>query len=133
MALNNSVIKAAATSLTVTGGTDVTFKINGQSVSNGVQLHNEGQADFRIRENLTAKNRPPVAQKDGSYTKGKRQVTLVMPKLLVSGAVTYNLWRGEMEVHPETTAAEMADLKLRGAQLMCDSDFDGFWAFGSLV
>lgn len=133
MALNNSVIKAAATSLSVTGGTDVTFKVNGQTVANGIQLHNEGQADFRIRENLTAKNRPPVAGKDGAYTKGKQQVTLVMPKLLASGAITYNLFRGELEVHPETTAAEKLDLKLRGAQIMSDADFDGFWAFGSLV
>ena len=133
MGLNNSVIKAGATSLGVTGGTDVTFKVNGVTVPNGIQLHNEGQADFRIRENLTAKNRSPVAQKDGTYTKGKKQLTLVMPKLLASGVVQYNLIRIETEIHPETTAAEALDIKLRGAQLLSDSDYDGFWAFGSLV
>lgn len=133
MPLNGSIIKAGATSLSVTGGTDVTLKVNGQSVANGIQLHNEAQADFRIRENLTAKNRPPVAGKDGNWTKGKQQITFVMPKILTSGAITYNLFRGEMEVHPETTAAEKLDLKLRAAQIMSDSDFDGFWAFGTLV
>lgn len=133
MPINNSVIKASATSMSVTGGSDVTFKANGQTVANGIQLHNEGQADFRVREILTAKNRPPIAQSDGSYTKGKRQVTLVKPKLLASGAVTYNLIRIEEEIHPETTLAEMLDVKLCGAQLLSDDDFSGFWAYGSLV
>jgi hypothetical protein len=37
-----------------------------------------------------------------------------------------------MEIHPEADAAVASNLKYTGVQLFSDSDFDNYWAAGSL-
>jgi hypothetical protein len=111
----------------------MTFTPDGVSVANGIHLSNAAQADFRIRENMTIKYKPPALAGDGSYTKGKWSITYVEPKILTSGATVFNLVRIEREVHPESSAAEALNLLMVGGQLMADADFAAFWAAGSLA
>lgn len=133
MSVQNAVVKSGSTAMTPTGGTDVTFTPDGLSVANGVHIADAAQADFRIRRNITLKNKVPTLLADGTYSKDKKSVTLVCPKILTSGKTVFNLIRIEREVHPESTAAEALDLCMIGAQLLSDTDFTSFWSSGSLA
>lgn len=133
MAIQNAVVKSGSTAMTPTGGSDVTFTPDGLSVANGIHVADAAQTDYRIRRNMTLKNKVPTLLADGSYSKDKKSVTLVVPKILASGKTVFNLIRLEREVHPESTAAEALDLCMIGAQLLSDSDFTAFWSSGSLA
>lgn len=133
MAIQNAVVKSGSTAMTPTGGSDVTFTPDGLSVANGIHVADAAQTDYRIRRNMTLKNKVPTLLADGSYSKDKKSVTLVAPKILASGKTVFNLIRLEREVHPESTAAEALDLCMIGAQLLSDSDFTAFWSSGSLA
>lgn len=133
MSVQNAVVKSGATAMAPTGGSDVTFTPDGVSVPNGIHLADAAQTDYRIRRNLTVKNKVPTLLADGNYSKDKKSVTLVHPKILTNGKTVFNLIRIEREVHPESTAAEALDLCMIGAQLMSDTDFTAFWTSGSLA
>jgi hypothetical protein len=133
MPISGMVIKSGGTN-SVAGGTDVTYVADGQDVPNGVHVVNASVSDFRVRGNATFKNRIPVYnQSSAKWTKDKKAVTLVLPKLLASGEVVFNLIRIEREVHPESTAAEALELNTQGAQMLFDTDFTNFWSVGSLA
>lgn len=133
MGVQNATIKAGATSLSVTGGTDMTYTPDGTVVEGGIHIANAAQSDFRIRENITLKNKQPALQPDGSYSKAKRSVVAVFPMLTASGKTVFNLFRGELEVHPEASVAVASNIQLQGAQIMSDPDFASFWSTGSLA
>jgi hypothetical protein len=133
MPLNGMILKKAGAN-SVTGGTDVTYTEDGQEVPNGTHLVDSSVTDFRTRSNIKLQNRIPTYNSlTGEYSKDKKTVTLVCPKILESGKTVYNLIRIEREVHPESTAAEAAELNIQGAQLLFDSDAANFWAVGSLA
>lgn len=119
--------------MTPTGGSDLTLTPDGVTVANGVHVSDAAQTDFRVRRNLTVKNKPPVLSSTGVYSKDRKSMTFVAPKLLASGETVFNLIRIEREVHPESTAAEALDLTMVGAQLCSDTDFTAFWSAGSLA
>lgn len=131
MSLQNATVKSGASAMTPTGGSDVTFTPDGTVVPGGIHCANAAQTDFRIRENFTAKNRNPVLGIDGVYSKDKKSMTYVKPKILASGKTVFNLIRIEKECHPESTAAESLDLCMVGSQLLTDTDFSSFWSNGS--
>lgn len=133
MAVQNSTIKAGATSLTVTGGTDISYTPDGVVVEGGVHVANAAQSDFRIRENITLKNKQPALQPDGSYSKAKRSLVAVFPMIVASGKTVFNLVRIELEVHPEASAAQSLNIQLQGAQMLSDTDFSSFWSTGSIA
>jgi hypothetical protein len=126
--LNNDV-----TALTPVGGVALPFEEDGQEVKSGIHLHAPSITDFRVRPNITVKNRNPVLLADGTYTKAKRWMTVVIPKELTSGKITFNLVRIEIEVHPESTVAETDNIAFLGAQLCSDADFQTFIRTGSLA
>lgn len=133
MSLQNAVLKAGATSASVVGGTDVTFTPDGQTVAGGIHIAAAADADFRTRRNMTIKNKVPTLQSDGKYTKAKRSTSYVQPKILADGSTTFNLIRVEMEAHPESTAAEVTELRMIGNQILGDSDFLSFWDTGNMA
>lgn len=133
MALTNAIVKTAATSLTVVGGTDMSLAPDGVSIPNGLHLSVPADADFRIRRNLTVKSKIPSLSSLGVYSKDKKSVTYTAPKILASGQTVFNLIRIEREVHPESSAAEALELNMIGAQILSDSDFAAFYSGGSLA
>lgn len=133
MPLQDSTVKTGVTAMTPTGGTDVNFTPDGQTVSNGIHLIDAANDDYRTRANMTIKNKVPTLTGAGQYSKGKQSVTLVQPKILADGSTVFNLIRIEREVHPESTAAEADDLMMQGAQIASGADFGAFWASGSLA
>lgn len=133
MPIQSAVVKAGSTAMTPTGGSDVTFTPDGVSVPNGIHVADAAQTDFRIRRNMTIKNKIPTLNGNGVYSKDKKSITFVAPKLLASGETVFNLIRIEREVHPESSAAEALDLCMIGAQLLSDTDFSAFWSSGSMA
>ena len=133
MPLSSAVVKTGATGLTVVGGSDETFTPDGVSIPQGLHLADAAETDFRVRKNMTIRNRPPTLDNLGVYSKDKKSITIVAPKILASGATVFNLIRVEREVHPESTAAEALELNMLAGQALSDADFLSFWSAGSLA
>lgn len=131
MGLKTMTIKTGAT-VSVTGGTDMVFSDDGITIQNGVHLVVPATADYRVREQATAKYRAPSLQSDGSYSKDKKSISFTVPQILANGKIVYNTIRVEREVHPELSSTAAANLLAIGAQLLTDSDAASFWSAGSL-
>lgn len=116
----------------VTGGTSQTFTPGPAVIVGGVVLQDTSVADFRIRPQLTVKAKLPALVSDGSYTKQKNSVTLSLPQILASGKTVFNLVRIEVEVHPELSSVNAAELRYNAAQLLYDTDLSNFWVAGQL-
>jgi hypothetical protein len=133
MPLKSMSLLTGAT-ITPSGGTAKVFADDGLTVNNGVHLVVPATADYRVRENVTFKYKAPTLLSDGTYTRDKKEITFVIPMLLASGAVVFNVFRISREVHPEFSAANATDFnKLASQMLAGDSDTDNFWATGSMA
>lgn len=133
MPLSSFAILAGGTN-SATGGTSKTYTIDGKPIVGGVHVQDASVTDFRVRPNATFRNREPKYNSAlKKFSKDKKTVTLVIPKILADGSVEYNLIRIEREVHPESTAAEALELNTQGAQLLFDSEVAAFWASGSIA
>lgn len=132
MPANNLTLKTAATSLTVVAGTDQVYTETGVQVPGGVNVSNAAQVDFRVRENITFKSREPKKASDGTWSKAKRSVTLLLPMLLASGDTVFNLVRMDMELHPETLAAEVLEARMLAGQILSTTSLANFFSSGSL-
>jgi hypothetical protein len=132
MGISTLSLMKNATGGTTTGGTAMALTSDGVDVKNGVHVADAAESNFLVRTNLTLKTRNPARQADGSYSKAKRNVTIVVPKALASGEVCFNLVRIEVETHPETVAAELTNLHMLGAQVFTDSDLASFLQSGNL-
>lgn len=132
MALKNMSLLAAAT-VAASGGTALVFADNGVTIANGTQLVVPADTDYQTRRMATVKVKPPsINAANGQYGKDKKSISYSIPKVLDDGRVVFNTIRVEREVHPSLTIAECAEINKIGAQLLVDSDTDGFWATGSL-
>lgn len=132
MALKNMSLLTGAT-ITPSGGSAVVFADNGITIPNGVQLVVAADTDYQTRRQCTAKYKAPALDtKTGEYGKDKKSITYVIPQVLTSGKVVFNIWRLEREVHPSLEAATCTDGNKVIAQMAVDSDTDGFWNTGSL-
>jgi len=132
MPLQNGTIADGGT-ISVAGGTVKTFSVDGQPVVNGIHLQDASITDYRTRPNVTAKNKLATLAQDGTYGKGKRSMTIVLPKVLASGKQGFPLARIEIEDYPEMSVAEVDKLINYAAQFLFDSDFTSFWRTGSLA
>lgn len=133
MPINGSTIMMGATGGTITGGTSATFSQDGVEVKNGIHVADSSEADFTIRPNATFRNRNPELLPDGSYSKAKRSISYVKPKKLTSGSVVFNVARIELEMHPEMSVTEVANLRYEAAQMLLDADFTNFITLGTLA
>lgn len=134
MSIVNSAISSGAT-VAATGGTSFTFTADGQTAAGAVHVANAAITDFRIRPNAWFRSKVATVldKLKGTFSKGKRSVVYVKPKILASGEVVYPLIRIELEDHPEMSLAEITALVTEGAQLLCDSDYTSFWTTGALA
>lgn len=134
MPINGAVLKTGATSMSVTGGTDITFTENGVDIPNGVSVADASATDLRIQKQIIISRRAPSYNATtGEWTKEKIYVTVKKPKILASGKMSFDVARFTREVHPENTAAEKLELSLLTAQVMTDGDFAGLFSTGSLT
>jgi hypothetical protein len=133
MGLKNMSILTGAT-ITPSGGSALVFADDGTTVTNGVKLVVPATSDYRVRENATFKFKAPSLLADGTYTKDKKEITFVIPMLLASGKVSFNVFRISREVHPEFSAENCTNFNNMASQLLAgDADTENFWAAGSLT
>lgn len=131
MALSNATLLTGAT-LSASGGSTLTFNPSGTEVPDGVELIDVGEADYRIRRRITCRAKMPsynTALK--VYSKGKRYVNIIFPKIIASGETVFPTVRMEFEDHPEQTAAERQDMRYIASQVAFDPDFTAFFTTGS--
>lgn len=132
MPLNGMVLKDGATAIAPTGGSDMTFQVDGQVVNNGVHVSNVSQPDFRIRENVTFKYRLPKQNADRTWSKGKWSATYAEPSVdATTGAMKYAVGRIELELDPSESAATNLNIRMMLAQLLGDADLASYWSVGS--
>lgn len=131
MSIIGSSVKAGTTAVSVTGGSDITFALTGQTVANGLNVSVTEDADYRTRRNATWKSRVPSVS-GGVYSKGKNEVVFVKPIVLDDGTTVFNNIRISLEVHPALASADAVDLRRIGAQLLTATTYDSFWSLGAL-
>lgn len=132
MPLNGLVLKSGVTSMTVVGGTDKTFSIDGMPITNGVHVSDGSVADFRLRPHLSFKYRPPKKLSDGSWTRERWAWTITTPEL-IDGTIQNTVRRGELEVPPGSTKKD--EVNFMDAQISgkVASGALGYIATGSLA
>ena len=132
MGLQNATLLDGGT-VSATGGTSKTYTPDGVPVARGIHCIDASQTDFRIRPQFSAAVKQPTLASDGTWSKGRKTLTIVIPKLLASGKQIFPLVRIEFEDHPEMTSAEQNRLIGLASQALSDSDFTNFWQVGSLA
>lgn len=114
------------------GGTAQVFSEIGKNLTNGVVLGDTGNSDYFTREELQCSIRNPSLGSDGEWSKSKRVAKLVQPFTTAGGKVVYNLVNITVEIHPESSAAVLADLREKGAQICIDAELDTFYSLGNI-
>lgn len=125
------VLKDGGTTAT-TGGTNQTFDRTNLQVNNGYEYADVAEADFFARQKVIISTRMPQLQSDGSWSKQKVSLRFVLPITLADGSVSYNVGRIETEVHPEASAANLAEIREFCAQMAISSEFDDSYIAGTL-
>lgn len=133
MPVDNAALMTGATGATITGGSALTFTEDGVEIKNGKHVAAATISDFRLRPNISVRTRQSVQQSDGTWSKEKRWMTYVQPRLLDTGEYGYELVRIEVENYPDASPAEKLELYMMGAQLLTDDDFASFRSTGSVA
>lgn len=141
MSLVNAGLVSGATSLSVTGGSAVTFA---EKVRDRTNLVIQVLADsFSVRRKIAfnfreAKPKTPILNgASSSYSQQRAQATLTLPVTItdpVSSAsrTEYNTITIIASQHPLTSAANKQELRFLGAQLLFDADTTAFFDDGNL-
>lgn len=132
MSIIGSTVKTGSTGATYAGGSDMTLSLTGLSVTNGINVANMADTDYRTRRNASFKSRVPQVQ-NGAFSKGKNEVVYVVPLILESGLVVFNTLRLGLEIHPELPAASSTDMRMLGSQFLTAAAYSDFWSAGALT
>lgn len=132
MPINGGSVNLGATHAP-TGGTAATMSVLGSDRSGAKILLNDSAA-FSLRSTLNISVVEPTVNANalGGYTAAKRRVARQKPITLASGDIFVNQCIVEMIVHPETSVAQITELRSGACLVANDADFDGLWNSGSL-
>lgn len=130
MPLNGLVLKSGATSLSVTGGSDKTYTLDGITVLNGVHI-SDANADFRLRQGITAKYRPPRKLTNNTWSREKFSFVVNIPEE-IAGVIENTTFRGELDVPPGSTK-KLEALLSAGQIIGVANGASGFISTGSLA
>lgn len=115
MPLNGLVVKDAATSMTVVGGSDLTFSLDGIPILSGVHVSASAVADFRLRPHMGFKYMAPKKLADGTWTRERWFLVFTYPEL-IDGVIKDNVIR--QEVHMQLGSALKLQMALISAQIL---------------
>lgn len=113
------------------GGTGQDFDRSSTPVTNGYEYADVSETDFFARQKVLLTSRMPSLQADGSWSKQKVSCRFVLPITLADGTISYNVARVEVEVHPEATAANLAELREMGAQMLIQAGLNDLFVAGT--
>lgn len=131
MAINNAVLKSAGT-LSVSGGTDITFKLTGLEVKGGNAFVDAASTDVRTRKQIIARSNPARVLPSGKWSKDKRELTVTIPKVLADGTQDFQSSRVDFNLLAESTAADLLELKTLTAQAVISALFADYWQTGAI-
>lgn len=134
MPLSTASILSGATYVTPTGGTALTFA--GRGAQNNTHILVDSAAtDARTQKSIVCSVKDPKvsAGAPNGYTQARVTVTTKSPKTLANLNITVNTMQTTMATDTETTAAEIAELKLQHIQAIMDADFTALWLNRSLA
>lgn len=118
--------------LSATGGTALSLTPASGAASNQVYLSNASQEDFRLREIAQFKAQTPAKQRDGSFSKDRRNVSFTVPVYdPVSETYDNIVVRIERVAPAFATSAQVSAALNLAAQTMFDADTVAFWTSGS--
>jgi len=124
----STTVYKAPTSITVTGGTAVTFSKGTPPTGSHYSEVNYGSASYREREKIIAYGKEPVAQ-NGNYSKALRRVTTQFPRD-INEVYHLNSIKTEFNVQPEMSDADI-DFMIDGhIQLMLSGKYRDFLKTG---
>jgi len=127
-----SLTLLTAPTISVTGGTTMTFAPDGTNVNRGICVSNVSATDIRERQQCVFKNQNGTIQSDGSWSKDRRSVKVVEPGLTSDGKQDFPFIEISLCINPLWGAEKIASLKEKAAQLIVDSDTANFWLTGSM-
>lgn len=131
MSLNSIGLLAGAT-LAASSGTAFTLTPMADNTLGGFRVADASVADFRLRPTATFKASIPAFQRDGSFSKDRRNVSFATPLFdSVSGEYQNGVIRVERIAPAFATAAQLLHLNYVAAQLLFDADAVAFWAAGT--
>lgn len=130
MGLTSIGLLSGAT-LAASGGTALTLTTMANP-SEGVRVADATVADFRLRPTATFRSIIPVQNRDGSYSKDRRNASFVTPLFdSVSEVYENGVIRIERVLPAFATPAQALHLNYIVAQLLFDTDTASFWSTGS--
>lgn len=122
----------AATGITVTAGTPAVFVDDGLDVKNGIHVVDTTVTSYLERLHATFKNKVPTLLPPGTYSKGKRDFNITFPKILADGSISFPVFRGSFEIHPEQSVSEILEMRLLACQAIMDAELDDYYVYGSV-
>jgi len=116
---------------TTAGGANQAFSRTSLPVTNGYEYADVAEADYFARQKVILTSRMPALQADGSYSKQKTSAQFVMPITLADGSISFCVARVQVEAHPETSAAQLAELREMAAQMAIQAGLDDTYKAGT--
>lgn len=130
MGLQSIGLLSGAT-LAASGGTAFTLTPMA-SPSEGFRVADASVADFRLRPTAYFKSSTPVQNRDGSFSKDRRNVVFTVPLYdSVSEVYENGVIRIERVLPAFATPTNALHLNQVAAQLLFDADTATFWSTGS--
>lgn len=134
MSLLNAAVVTAPTTISVTGGSALTFvpvTNNGSNVELVVATDTDNRTRRRLLASVSLPKVSPTAP--NGYTQARVEVKFRKPKLLANGKYTTNELIVSMRYDAETSDTEIQEMRDVGAQLLFDADFANTWKLQSLA
>lgn len=132
MSITNAALAEGAT-ISVTGGTAKTFAVSGAKISNGLQIIDTSVTDVRTRPLVNLQAFPSTFDPKTGWSVDKRVSKAVRPYVDASSIQRFPSIEIKQNLFADMTAAQRLELRKMAAQLLLDTDFDGFNETGSLV
>lgn len=124
MSLSNASVSSGAT-VAPTGGSALAFSGSGPRGNSHV-IFATADTDLRTRRTITTVVREPriLASAPNGYSQARTQFTFKSPLTLDNGLVTVNKVTIEFSSDPETSQAELEEMRVIAAQICSDADFE---------
>jgi hypothetical protein len=134
MSLSSLSVQTGGT-VSVTGGSALTWKADGAPVGDSVTLYCVEDTDLRTRRSLhiTVKRPKVSASAPNGFTQPRVLLYYKQPFVLDNGATTTFTWKGEVSYDAEALYTEVDDLCEMGAQFMFNTNMNAVFTQLSLA
>lgn len=130
MSVQDAIVQVGAT-ITQSGGTARNYIVTGKPVNNGVHLIDASASSTATAKHAYAVSKTGGKKSDGEYNLDQRSLRFVNPITSTKGNIVYPSIEVVLKVHPESTTANIDELKSLAIQGLIDTDFTNLFSVGS--